>query len=544
MKLRNFANKFLLIALLAVLGCAQGVVHFAPMPLAVAAAEANTPLAKTTYYFDQYNVNAPTGESLYDALGIKVYNDYLTALNEDEDVKNDLKNVVIAVVDSGLNMSHPVFNGRVLSEYAMDFSQGLTNQMNQTWNEDLNGHGTHVAGVLADMTLNNVQILPIRIFHGLDNRVDEYSLENAVRYLWALKTGNSVHLVGKNGKETTANYNESKVKLENIVAVNLSLGTSGYDRSKEEELYKYRCEKNGYRKNGVLYTGYQYAINRLLKVGILPIVAAGNVNLDEDERVSYYSLPSACEGVLSVAAYDNTDGRDGLYWSANFSYHNNYVSVSAPGAEIWSACSGDIVALLGKAKKEPYHDDKGTIYPDVYRYKYATTSTSSTWIIRQDADGNYYFRSDGTSMAAPFVTACYAMLYSDGSKNSAVDFGLSAWDKQADGYYMNPAHKALLAAAATGEHDQGDEGYDEYFGYGILSVAEFATDTVTPLATIKYELPVPTNASAVVLDNDDTDWIAVCVVLLVGAILIWGISLFKSYLNRRKTDDDGIESAY
>ena len=76
MKLRNFANKFLLVTILVVLAVANCLVGCAPTQTVVSTADANiTQLNKSYYYFDQINKNKPSGanETLYDALGIKVY---------------------------------------------------------------------------------------------------------------------------------------------------------------------------------------------------------------------------------------------------------------------------------------------------------------------------------------------------------------------------------------------------------------------------------------------------------------------------------------
>ncbi|MBO4726753.1 MAG: S8 family serine peptidase, partial [Clostridia bacterium] len=181
MKLRNLANKFLLVMLLAVLTLGNYAFNLTavwvgtPTNLTTAAA-----VSSKTYYLDQLNDNQPTGETLYEALGITVYNDYLTALSATQ----DLNEVAIAVVDTGLDCTSPVFTDRILSDYAVDFSCGIPAAADNTWYVDKNGHGTHVAGIIADATPANVKILPIKIFDGVNNSVnDGAALENAIRWL-------------------------------------------------------------------------------------------------------------------------------------------------------------------------------------------------------------------------------------------------------------------------------------------------------------------------------------------------------------------------
>ncbi|MCQ2382171.1 MAG: S8 family serine peptidase, partial [Clostridia bacterium] len=154
MKLRNFANKFLLVTLLVIFTFSNFTVASTPSITNLAPTEVSG-YANKSYYFDQYNVNKPTDESLYTALGIKVYNDYLTALS----ATKNLKEVVVAVVDTGIDIDHPVFTNRVLTQYAMDFSKGLpTSEVNE-WDKYENGHGTHVAGIIANLTPDNIKLL-------------------------------------------------------------------------------------------------------------------------------------------------------------------------------------------------------------------------------------------------------------------------------------------------------------------------------------------------------------------------------------------------
>ena len=536
MKLRNFANKFLLIAVLVVVSWGQLFVGYTPVALVLSPQDEGA--VTKSYYLDQYNEDADTEQTVYDLLGIKVYNDYLAAL----DASQGLQDVVIAVVDTGLNPTHPVFANRVLSEYAVNFSQGISDStvLNQ-WNNDLNGHGTHVAGLIADMTLDNVKILPIKIFHGHLNNMDDYSFENAVRYLCALKTGKTMKLIDDKGYET-GTCNKNKVKL-NIIAVNLSLGTDGYNVKDSEAMADFEKDKYGYKENGIEYSGYQDVVDLLIKYEMLPIVAAGNLGSSESKTQTYYSLPGACDGVLAVSAYDNTDKTSAL---ASFSYHNDFVSIAAPGVEIWSACSQDIADLLSNSYTDvmEIEEDEFGEYAQ-YKYYYNPPFNDTVkWFVRQDEAGNYYMRSSGTSMATPYVTACYAMLMSDVAKASAEDFGLSAWDGEgADQHYMSYAHKALLAAAAT-YGDKKVAGYDEYFGYGIVSVQGFhQADAIPTLVEIQYEGHPSEDyqnaePSGAKVSDKEIDWFFALCVLGGGSFLVWILGIFKSYLtNRRKTHD-------
>ena len=67
------------------------------------------------------------------------------------------RSVTVAVVDSGVDRNHPFLSSRVSGGY---------NLVDKTSNpKDLNGHGTHVAGIIADCTLgrNEISIMPVRV---------------------------------------------------------------------------------------------------------------------------------------------------------------------------------------------------------------------------------------------------------------------------------------------------------------------------------------------------------------------------------------------
>ena len=65
--------------------------------------------------------------------------------------------VTVAVIDSGIDGSLPLFQGRLAGGF--DFVEGRAGVP-----EDRFGHGTFVSGLIAQYTPSNVQLLPIRIF--------------------------------------------------------------------------------------------------------------------------------------------------------------------------------------------------------------------------------------------------------------------------------------------------------------------------------------------------------------------------------------------
>src|SRR5688500_13632314 len=77
------------------------------------------------------------------------------------------KGVIVAVVDTGLDVTHPDLKGRAITPPGSDLFKGG----NERARRDPNGHGTHVAGVIAASAGNGVgvegiapaaRILPVR----------------------------------------------------------------------------------------------------------------------------------------------------------------------------------------------------------------------------------------------------------------------------------------------------------------------------------------------------------------------------------------------
>ena len=106
-----------------------------------------------------YNVASEENEHLswgVSHIGLDVLNNDL--INEG----TELSETVVAVIDTGVDDTHPFLSGRVLPTRINTSSSGTRNS-----SMDDNGHGTQIAGVIADSTLNNVFIKPYKV---LDNK--------------------------------------------------------------------------------------------------------------------------------------------------------------------------------------------------------------------------------------------------------------------------------------------------------------------------------------------------------------------------------------
>ncbi|MEH7095211.1 S8 family peptidase [Neobacillus vireti] len=201
------------------------------------------------------------------------------------------KKVKIAVVDTGVDLDHPDLARRLTTGYnAID---------NSSKPDDDNGHGSHVAGIIAADTNNGVgmagitwynPIIPVKVM-GADGTGGSFYVAKGIR--WAVDHDADV--------------------------INLSLGN--------------------YQSCDVLESAIDYALEK----NVVVISAAGNDN------TSQRSYPAAYPGVLGVAAVD-WDGK-----RAEFSNFGDYVDVAAPGVDIPSTFSnGEYASLSGTSMAAPH----------------------------------------------------------------------------------------------------------------------------------------------------------------------------------------------
>ena len=75
-----------------------------------------------------------------------------------------ISDTVVAVVDTGVDSDHPFLEDRVIPTKINTSSSGIRNK-----SEDDHGHGTRVAGIIADSTLDNVYIRPYKVMDKYGN---------------------------------------------------------------------------------------------------------------------------------------------------------------------------------------------------------------------------------------------------------------------------------------------------------------------------------------------------------------------------------------
>lgn len=255
--------------------------------------------------------------------------------------------VIVAVVDTGLLVNHPDFQGQVIEGY--DFIKDLTSARD---GDGMDGdasdpgdlaygtrstfHGTHVAGTLAAASNNNLgaagiawgaKLMPLRVLG--KNGGNSYDVMQAVLYAAGLDNDSGT------------------LPAQRADVINLSLGGAGYSQTEQD------------------------AFNRARDAGVIIIAAAGNNNSSSP------NYPAAYQGVTAVSAVDSKLSR------APYSNFGPLIDVAAPGGSFaWDVNNdGQLDGIFSTAG----NDSSGSIE---YTYRLLT----------------------GTSMAAPHVAGIAALM--------------------------------------------------------------------------------------------------------------------------------------
>lgn len=206
--------------------------------------------------------------------------------------------VVIAVVDTGVAYNHPDLSDNIWTNTGEDCTDGIDNDGNgytddcHGWDfvghdndpTDYNGHGTHVAGVIAAAGNNGIGITGV---------------------MWNAKIM-PLRFLGVNGSGTTADAIAAILYANNKGAhvINNSWGGSNYSRALKDAIEASSA---------------------------VVVCAAGNGNTDNDKS-PFYPASYESANIISVAATDSSE---------NLAVFSNYgaasVDLAAPGISIYSS---------------------------------------------------------------------------------------------------------------------------------------------------------------------------------------------------------------
>jgi len=236
------------------------------------------------------------------------------------DITIGSRNVVIAVIDSGVDIDHPDLAaniwrnpGEIAGNGIDDDGNGFTDDvvgfdfgtLSSTMSDQV-GHGTAVASVIGAVGNDGFGIT------GINWNVSIMALKIA-NANGGLSTGAII------GAHDYATMMRTDFGI-NLVASNNSYGLIAGDF--------YEDEQDGFE-------GERAAIVRFVNSGATFVASAGNDALDNDENISSFPASYRIPGVISVAATDNNDGLAGFS-----SYGAETVDVAAPGVDILMAAPG------------------------------------------------------------------------------------------------------------------------------------------------------------------------------------------------------------
>ncbi len=280
------------------------------------------------------------------------------------------KDVIVAVLDTGIDFEHEdlkdaiwtnPYGSKLVGKQGYDFSGYSKNGKPS----DDNGHGTHVAGIIAGVGDNekgisgvnkqNVKILPLKVFD-----------DEGIGYA--------------SGEFAAFEYVSRAVKLgANIKAVNCSYGDEGDEDEKK---------------------AYEEIFNELGESGVITVTASGNesedlesIEYDEDDYFGgffddeyEYILPACCDSkyLITVAATDENDK-----FVSYSNYSSKYVDVAAAGNEILSTvCDNCFNPSIYTAEQlgalTANYQNYNTMSEGDFGYPQKTTKTSESWTINSN----------------------------------------------------------------------------------------------------------------------------------------------------------------
>lgn len=240
------------------------------------------------------------------------FNDTLQAINKIKDglstaEKADFKNnpVLVAVIDTGINASHELFDG-VLCDEGLWYN-AITHKNGRDYIDDtcnngtLVGHGTHVAGIVAQ-------------------EIKKYGLEDYIKIL-PVKAGDSDGEFFTNPVVAAINYVGNLATQGKTIVINMSLTSYSWGKNSDVDV----------------------AVQSAVREGVIVCAAAGNRGINSSQTLG---SPACLENVIGVMNYE-----EGLNPAKKSNYGAAY-DIAAPGQEIISAAKS--------GKTEPYCTKSGT----------------------------------------------------------------------------------------------------------------------------------------------------------------------------------------
>lgn len=278
------------------------------------------------------------------------------------DLESGNHNVIVGIIDSGVNKNHPDLKANFLGGenfIPKGFEDDSTEMGDPSDIDDSLGHGTHIAGTIA----GNGRIMGVAPNMGFK----------------------SYRIFNSQGNTTASIVSSAIIKATNdgVKVINLSVG--GYNL-KGKCFWTDPSTGKTYKLGDDIaeYSLYKRAIQYAVKKGVTVVASAGNESLDCSDKTkiteylnaqySYqgfeyqgvgYEIPGSIKGVITVSATGPNDE-----FAPYSNYGSNFIDISAPG--------GNLIINISDMCLSTYQDG--------------------------------YMFAEGTSMAAPKVSAVAALI--------------------------------------------------------------------------------------------------------------------------------------
>lgn len=239
----------------------------------------------------------------------------------------ELPEVIVAVIDSGANINHTLIKDRIVNPYNVVTATSTETDMA----DKEQSHGTHVCGIIADGTLSNVKIMPVKIMSSTGS-IAMSNLTTGIEY--AVSKGADV--------------------------INMSLGAVSL-----------------YSSTLSLAKSVQSAIDS----GVAVVAAAGNYSINVVNM-----LPANVPDVISVSAI----GMDNVL--ASYSDYGEEIDIAAPGTSILSSVysSTDNSATGKKTGTSMACPHISACVADILSYSSGITSKKAELLLKYNAKKSSY----------------------------------------------------------------------------------------------------------------------------------------------------------